>query len=290
MARTILEIEDHSISGGNATKLYRLPRGYTYHAVMITGSAFTLAELTKAQLDINGSPWQIYGSGTFADILAQIDGRASLGAGDLSAETLILDIGSNTRFKTRAGQEEVAIGTHNSSDLAKLEADNGFATVQDLTLQLGFATLDGSPTVDVKALVSGPSTSGFIKRIRQITHNNSATGEIQLRNVANGFPVQRIIYHETGGDGDITQLEVEANNTKIWGPLTAGENGVLLSRAGKRVDVASSFVVDFAYGEGFLGEAFPTAGVDASDFVIKPTLGSGNSFTGYYETIEPFRG
>ncbi len=239
-----------------ATATLNMPIGLTYHSLLLTrgGTAFTNAHIAEVRLKGNGRELMVM-SGAELDSINQFDGHAAAGAAltriDFERPNLL----------TRQGRELTAIGTGSPADRASNPTP--LSTLQ-LEVDIAGST---APTLSAKALQSGPSPLGALKKRRRFNYSVAGAGDYEISDLPKGDLIDKIFIFHTG---NVTGVKLDRNNFRAFDRSDA-END-LIQTDGVRVPQTNLFVIDPSEsGNG--GEALVTDGV--SDFrLIVTTSGA----------------
>lgn len=228
-----------------STAVCKLPIGRTYHAIFITYSGVTLAQMNELRVVANGKVIQRLASGTFADVLTQFTGRAA------AAGVLTIDF-DRINMLTRAGEEFTKIGTGDPTDQTPIVT---------MRLEIDIDAAAAAPALSAKAVQSEPSILGLIRKIRHFTYNAPAAGDYEISDLPKGDLIGRIIFD----NANINSLKIERDNRTVF-ERTAAENS-LIQTDGKRVPQAGYFIYDPSE-LGYSSESLATAGVNDLRFTL----------------------
>ena len=216
-----------------ATATLNMPIGLTYHGLILTrgGTAFTNAHIAEMRLKGNGRELMVM-SGAQLDTINQFDGHAAAGA----ALTFV-DF-ERANLLTRAGRELTAIGTGAPQSLTKGAA--GYNPTPLSTLQLE-VDISGStaPTLSAKAVQSGPSPLGTLRKRRRFNFSVAGAGDYEISDLPKGDLIDKIYIGHTG---NVTGVKLDRDNFRAF-DRTDAEND-LIQTDGVRVPQTNWFVID----------------------------------------------
>ena len=237
--------------GGTSTVV--CPIGRTYHSFLINATNCTLAEITEIRVVANGKTIERFTSGTELDEINQIDGIASVGAGDFS-NPLFLNLDRKS-LRTRDAEEVTALGTGNPEDPQPIS-----------TLQLEIDTDSGATGANftIQAEQSSAQNSGLVKLVRQFTYNANSAGIFEISDLPKGDLISRIWFKSAS----IDNVEVERDQFTVFDRSTA-VNNFRLALDGFRTAPASGFLIEFGGESGFGAGPLATAGVQDLRFKLE---------------------
>ena len=244
------------------TATCRLPIGRTYHALLLTYSGVTLAQMDEIRLVANGKVFQRFKTGTFLDVLAQFTGRAA------ASGVIVVDF-DRINMKLREGEEFTAIGTGIADDPTPI-------TTFNMEVDLSAAAV--TPALSLKAIQSEPKALGLIRKIREFSYNAPATGDYEVADLPKGDLIGRIVFESA----NITKVKIERDNRTVFERATA-ENE-LIQTDGVRVPQTGYWVYD-PTELGYASESLATAGVQ--DLRITLTMSAAGAVPVTVEYIGP---
>lgn len=224
--------------GAGQTATCRLPIGLAYHALLLTYSGATLAQLNEARVIADGEVIHRYVELTKLDTFNKFEGRAA------AAGVIVIDF-DRYNLNTRPGREFTKIGTGDPND------PNPIST---LTLEVDVDAAAIGTALSLKAIQSDPAPSGIVKKVREFNYNAPAAGDYEVSDLPKGEMINKIYLSKAG----INSLKIERNNFVVF-DRTAAEND-LVQTDGVRVPQTNFFVYD-PTEQGYGAEGLATAGV-----------------------------
>jgi len=243
MARVTVRMPSANGVAPGQTATFVLPIGRTYHALLLTYSGVTLAQMTEIRIVANGKVMSRITGGTRMDTFNQFCGLAA-------ANGIIQIPFDRPKQRLKDAEEFTALGTGFPGDPQQ---------VTTLHLEIDIDPAAVAPALALKAVQSEPRPFGWISKIREFTHNPAAAGEYEISDLPRGDLIGRIWLNKAG----INSVRVERNGFILF-ERTAAENSLVQSD-GERVPQANYFVIDPSE-LGFGGEAISTK--EAQDFRI----------------------
>lgn len=251
------------------TATLTMPIGLTYHALLISYSGATLAQMTEIRLKANGR--QIFSqSATDLNIANQFNGVAAANG------ILRLDF-DRLKLLTRAGQELTGIGTGapvNNDVNSPLYNPTPLSTFQ---LEIDIAGAAVSPAISAKAIQSAPRPLGAILKRRRFNYTAQGAGEFEISDLPKGDLIDKI-WIKTA-NGTLTKVVMERDNFLSF-ERTPAENS-LVQADGVRVPQSNWFVID-PTERGFGAESIVSA---VNDFRLKLTTSGAEQFTIYVDYL-----
>lgn len=247
-----------------ATATLNMPIGLTYHGLILTrgGTVFTNANLGEIRLKANGREVMVM-TGAQLDACNLFDGHAAA-----TATLSYIDF-ERPNLLTRAGRELTAIGTGYQQVLGKGRADYNPTPISTLQLEVDISG-STAPTLSAKAVQSGPSPLGTLKKRRRFSYSIAGAGDYEIADLPRGDLIDKVwIFHT----GNVTGVKLDRDNFRAF-DRTDGEND-LIQTDGVRVPQANLFVIDPSErGNG--GEALVSA---VNDFRLILTTSAADTAT-----------
>lgn len=236
-----------NVAAGYPT-LIDMPLGKTYHALNITYSGVTLAQMEGIRVFANGKLLQRYLSGTVLDKMNQFSGHAA------SSGVLSLDF-DRFNMSNIPARELTGIGTNMPGD---------DMPIYELRTEIDIASAASAPAIAVSAERSAPSKSGLLKKVENRSYYVSATGEFTISDLSLGNLMSRIAFLSTS----ISKIRIERNGLNIF-ERTSAENTKILTDGKYRTVQTGYWIIDTTeLGEG--GNEISTMGLN--EFVITLTM------------------
>lgn len=258
-----------------ATATLNCPIGLTYHGLILTrgGTAFTNAHIAELRVKGDGRELMVM-SGAQLDAINLFDGHAAAG----SALTY-LDF-ERPNLKTRAGVELTAIGTGMPQNLNQGQPGYNPTPLSTLQVEVDISGSTG-PTLSAKAVQSGPSPLGTLKKRRRFTYSVAGAGDYEISDLPKGDLIDKIYVFHTG---NVTGVKLDRDNFRAFDRSDA-END-LIQTDGVRVPQSNLFVIDPSErGNG--GEAIVSA---VSDFRLIVTTSGLDTLTVLVDYLGGLRG
>jgi len=167
------------------------------------------------------------------------------------------------------GRELTAIGTGMPQNLQ--QGQPGYNPTPLSTLQVE-VDISGStaPTLSAKAVQSGPSPLGTLKKRRRFSYSVAGAGDYEISDLPKGDLIDKIYVFHTG---NLTGVKLDRDNFRAFDRLD-GEND-LIQTDGVRVPQTNLFVIDPSErGNG--GEALVSA---VNDFRLIATTSAADTLT-----------
>lgn len=251
-----------------------MPRGLTYHGLLISYAGVTLAQMTEFRLKINGRP-MFAQSAVDIDTSNKFDGLAA-------ANGILYFPFDRPNLKTRQGIELTAIGTGLpfNNDAGTQAAPNPFynpTPIDTIQLEIDIAAGAVAPVLSAKAIQSAPRPTGAIIKRRKFNYTTTGAGDYEISDLPKGDLINKIWIKQA--NGVLTQVKLERDNF-ISFERNVAENS-LIQADGVRVPQSDWFVID-PTEQGFGAEAIVTA---VNDFRLKLTTSGAETFTIYVDYI-----
>jgi hypothetical protein len=254
MARKFPKLPSLTNVSAGSTATLQVPIGVTYHAIELTYSGVTLAQMKNIEVQLNGKTFQEFASGQRLQDINAYYGR------NVEAGRMVLWF-ERPEYDNIILRRTTAIGTAN------------IATFQ---VKMDIDAAAAAPVIDAHAIVSPNRPSVVITKIKQWVVSSSVSGVKEVADIPKEGKIAALFMFKP----DISSMELSINGTKMWEPnKTLGQQ---IQKDYKRTpDAAKYTAVDF-HLEGDPAQALIVNGV--SDFRLRPyfdTSGSGDLVVEY---------
>lgn len=270
MAKTTRAMPAFNGVAEGATATLTMPIGLTYHGLLLTrgGTNFDVADMNEIRLKANGRELFVT-SGADLDLMNKYDGLAAA-----TSSLMYLDF-ERIGLKTRSAVELTAIGTGYKQVLDKSARDYNPTPISTLQLEVDIAG-STAPTLSAKAVQSGASPTGMIKKRRRFTYSPSGSGDYEISDLPKGDLIDKIYIKHTG---NLTAVKLDRDNFRSFDRSDAENN--LIQTDGVRVPQSNLFVIDPSErGNG--GEAIVSL---VNDFRLIATTSGADTLTIYVDYL-----
>jgi len=244
------------------TATFRLPIGRTYHALLLSYSGVTLAQMTEIRLAANGKVFRRITGGTRQDTFNKFFGLAAANG------ILRIDL-DRPGMRLKEGEEFTSFGTGIAEDPQRV-------TTFHMEIDIDGAAV--APALSLKAIQSDPTPLNLIAKIREFSYSPAGAGDYEIVDLPRGDLIGRVWFFSP----HINSLTVERDGFIAF-ERTAAENS-FVQTDGYRAPQTNVFVFDPSEN-GFAGEALATAGVQ--DLRFRLNIGAGGLVTTVVEYIGP---
>lgn len=245
MARIETRMPNAEGVSAGSTALFKLPISRRYHALMLSYTGVTLAQMTEIRLFANGKVIHRY-SATFRDLLNRFDGRAA-------ANGVLVIPFDRYNLKNRGGEEETALNPDSFDD-------NGRG-IRSLTLEIDIDGAAANPAFELNATQSEklPGGAGTVLHVMHYPRSAAGAGELQISDLPFGGvttqALNRAIFVPSAGT--IDKVSVERDTYLIWERKKALNE--MMQADGVRVPQSELFVLDKSE-MGYAGDPIALAG------------------------------
>ncbi len=226
MARRLKKLPSLSNVAAGSTATLELPRGLTYHQIMLKYSGVTLAQLQKIRMEVDGKVFQQYKDGAQLDALNQYYDRGAAENG-----YIVLHF-ARPEFDTLAQQRHFALGTQDISTLAMRIDIDGAAD---------------SPKLEAYALEAEQSPFGYCTKLKSFPVSFATGGTHEVDNLPVPASARISAIHLMTDKVSHTELEINGN-IAFQAPK---ELEAKIQKDAGRVPTASKFTLDFIKEDDF---------------------------------------
>jgi hypothetical protein len=254
MARKFPKLPSLQNVSANSTATLQVPLGVTYHAIELTYTGITLAQMKNIEVQLNGKTFQEFADGERLQDLNKYYGR------NVEAGRMCIWF-ERPEYDNITLRRATAIGTQNI-----------------VTFQINI-DIDGaaeSPKIEAFAIVSPNRPSLVVTKVKRWVVSNSVEGVKEVADIPKEGKIAALFMFKP----DISSLELSINGTKLWElDKVLGEQ--VQRDYGRKPDGTKYTAVDF-HMEGDPAQALIVQGV--ADFRLRPffdTAGTGDLVVEY---------
>lgn len=251
------------------TATLTLPIGLTYHALLITYSGVTLAQMTEIRVKGNGR--QI-----FSQSASDLDTSNKFIGAAAASGILRLDF-DRLNLLTRAGQELTAICTGAPMQPDPTKPAYNPTPLSTFQLEIDIDGAAAAPALSCKAVQSAPAPLGAIIKRRRFNYSATGAGDFEISDLPKGDLIDKIWIKASAAN--VTKVTMERDNFLSF-ERTPAENN-LIQADGVRVPQSLWFVID-PTERGFGGESIVSA---INDFRLKITASAATNYTIYVDYL-----
>ena len=196
----------------------QLPLGLSYEwcKLVLTGTAFAIADMTNIKLKLNGQTLQDYRTGTELEVLnSQQDRDYTTTAAFVQFDFRRMGCKPNQRGTFDRDMTMIRTGVpNNPSDPNR----QGFKDVSTFTIEFDIGAGATAPVLNVYASMLDPAAMGLVRYVRDQDYTPAATGTYEIFDVPRQMIIERIGYNITSGV--FTELQNKINGNVVFeGPL-----------------------------------------------------------------------
>ncbi|MFW7525306.1 major capsid protein P2 [Vibrio ostreicida] len=250
MARRLKKLPSLSNVAKGSTATLELPRGLSYHQIVLKYSDVTLAQLKQIRMEVDGKVFQKYKDGSELDALNQYFARGAAKDG-----YIVLHF-ARPEMDTLAQQRLFALGTRDISTLA---------------LRIDIDGAAESPVLEAYALEAEQEPFGYVTKIKSYPVAFSTGGTHEVDNLPTPASARIAAIHLM--TADVTHAELEVNGNVAFQAPKALE--AKIQRDTGRAPTDAKFTMDFIKEDDF-GQSQVLAGIQ--DFRIRMEVTQATNF------------
>ncbi len=250
MARRLKKLPSLSNVAAGSTATLELPRGLSYHQIMLKYSGVTLAQLQKLRMEVDGKVFQQYKDGEQLDLINKYYARGAAENG-----YIVLHF-ARPEFDTLAQQRLFALGTQDISTLA---------------LRIDIKEDAAAPKLEAYALEAEQEPFGYCTKIKSFPVSFSTGGTHEVDNLPTPAGARISAIHIMSAA--VSHVELEINGNIAFQAPKALEAKV--QKDAGRVPVDEKFTMDFIKEDDFAQSQILA---NIQDFRIRMEVDAATSF------------
>ncbi|MCC4787510.1 major capsid protein P2 [Vibrio splendidus] len=262
MARRLKKLPSISNVAAGSTATLELPRGLSYHQIILKYKNVTLAQMKNIRMEVNGKVFQTYKDGAE---LNTINGHFNRG---LAENGFIVLHFARPELDDLLQQRTFALGTADISTLALRIDIDGAAT---------------DPKLEAHALQGQDAPMGYITKVKSYPVSYATSGVHELDKLPTPASARIAAIHLMTDKVSHAELEVDGNIAFQAEKLLEAK----IQRDAKRVPTTGKFTLDFIK-ENDTAQAQVLAGVQ--DFRIRMDLTEATAFNVLVEYLDVQQG
>lgn len=258
--REIKKLPSLANVAAGATATLNCPLGRTYDRIILEYTGVTRAQLQNIEVIVNGKTIQHFTDAVELQLINNYYGRAD-NAGFVSLYF------NRPEFENTTQQRVTGLGT---------------VDIQTLQVRADIDAAATAPVITAHAVLSAPTAFGLCVKVKRFPSNSAVSGQVEIDNIPRGPRILALHLLKA----DVNDIEVDLNSVKITDTSKALAEAIQKEH-GRVPQTASATHVDYVL-EGDVSQALVTAG--ASDFRLRPTLGTSGALTAVVEYLDGFAG